>query len=342
MLWRRTKSELKDFEIGLDQWRLVIDKLHDAGIRIVEIFGGNVFLRKNLLISVLNYLKEKNFIIHLPTNQIGLDDDIAEAIVKNVDRLYLSTDGVGDFQDQIRGQKGAFHRSEDSIAKLRRFRSDKSTPRLICNTTVSKYNVDILEDIIKYALEKKYDEIHFEYVGEFTKKDIDNSDIDGLKPYPYYLKQDESVLLDKKGAMRLKDTLSLIKNKYRNNGIGIVSINIDALSTKDLYQGNIPHKKCYAERTEVTVDPGGNLIPCPFISNYNYGSLLDSAFDNVWNNDKHKKFRKFQNRGKLQMCDHCILGVQRNPTFFTSLKRMYLFRIQPLLSEQVKISNSSR
>ena len=165
MLWRRTKSELKDFEIGLDQWRLVIDKLHDAGIRIVEIFGGNVFLRKNLLISVLNYLKEKNFIIHLPTNQIGLDDDIAEAIVKNVDRLYLSTDGVGDFQDQIRGQKGAFHRSEDSIAKLRRFRSDKSTPRLICNTTVSKYNVDILEDIIKYALEKKYDEIHFEYVG---------------------------------------------------------------------------------------------------------------------------------------------------------------------------------
>ena len=120
--------------------------------------------------------------------------------------------------------------------------------------------------------------------------------------------------------MRLKDTLSLIKNKYRNNGIGIVSINIDALSTKDLYQGNIPHKKCYAERTEVTVDPGGNLIPCPFISNYNYGSLLDSAFDNVWNNDKHKKFRKFQNRGKLQMCDHCILGVQRNPTFFTSLK----------------------
>ena len=324
--WKRPGQEEKKKEIGFKEWRLIIDKLADSGVETAEVFGGNVLLRKELLISVLEYLRKKDIVIHLPTNQIGLDDDIGEAIASTVNYVYISTDGVGEYQDNIRGQEGAFNRAENTITKLLKLRDNNKSPRLVCNTTVSKYNVNILEKVVEYALDMGFDEIHFEYAGEMSQEHIEHSIIDGLRPTPYYVRQEESILVDQAGARVLKNSLRRIKQKYSDKNIDIRTINIDSLSERNLYEGTIPHKKCYVERDEVTVDPSGNLIICPFINNYIMGSLIKSSLKEVWNNERHRNFRQYQNLGALEMCKHCILGVQRNPGLLTSLKRVYLSR----------------
>jgi len=329
--WKRPAEEEIKKEIGVHEWKNIIDKLEAAGVRIAEIFGGNVLLRKDVLIPVLQYLREKKFIVHLPTNQIGLDDEIAGAIVSCVDYLYISTDGVGEYQDLIRGQKGASQRVEDSMTKLLRLRKDSKSPRLMCNTTVSKFNISVLDKIVEYACSRGFDEIYFEYVGEFSPEYIDHSTINGLRPSPYIVKQDETVLVDQRGAHLVKESLRKIKEKYQKEPIGIVTMNIDVLSERNLYEGTIPHDKCYVERNEVTVDPYGNIVACPFINNYVMGNLVRNSLDEIWNKDKHRVFRKHQNGGKLEMCPHCILGVQRNPGVLTSLRRIYFQRIQPWL-----------
>ena len=51
----------------------VPERFRAAGVRVVEIFGGNVLLRKDLLIPVLHYLHDNGICIHLPTNQIGME-----------------------------------------------------------------------------------------------------------------------------------------------------------------------------------------------------------------------------------------------------------------------------
>lgn len=334
-MWKRSQHEEKIKEIDLNGWKVVIDKLAGAGIKSTEIFGGNVLLRKELLISVLQYLHAKNYEVHLPTNQIGLDDDVAEAIARYVNTVYISTDGLGDKQDSIRGIEGASSLSEESIVKLLRcrtnIRDNSNKIRIVCNCTVSKFNIDNMEDIVQYAINNGFDEVHFEYAGEFDKRDVERSIVNGIMPEPYYVKQDASILADKEGAKKIKNNIKLISNKYKNCKIGIGSINIDSLTTKNLYNGTIPHGKCYVERGEVTIDPYGNLVICPFINNYMMGNLLDSNFKEIWNNDKHKSFRKIQNAGGLPMCSHCILGVQRNPGVMKSLERIYLTRIKPFL-----------
>lgn len=323
-LWKRPKEDEMRREIGLDGWKVVIDKLADAGIRETEIFGGNVFLRKDIFIPVVEYLRKKDFTIHLPTNQIGLDDEIARAIVSFVDCVYISTDGVGEYQDSIRGQKGAAQRSETAIARLLRLREGNGKrPRLVCNTTVSRYNAGILEEIVKYAVSHRFDEVHLEYVGEFTEAHIERSIIDGLKPTPYYVRQGDSALVDQAGARFVKENLRRIKKKYSRKGFKISAINIDSLSEQNMYEGTIPHGKCYVERTEVTIDPAGNVIICPFINNYMIGNLVEGSLDEIWNNAKHLRFRDYQNNNRLELCAHCILGVQRNPGVFKSIERIY-------------------
>ena len=100
---------------------------------------------------------------------------------------------------------------------------------------------------------------------------IQQSIIDGIKPTPYFIKQGDSVLLNKGQAMTLKKTLREIRKRFITTKLEILTVNIDTLSIKDIYQGTINNKKCYMERREVTVDPYGNVAPCPFFNNYFLG-----------------------------------------------------------------------
>lgn len=325
-MWKRSPEEELKKEIGLEEWTVVLDKIADAGIKVVEVFGGNVLLRKDLLVKVLPYMRKKGFIVHLPTNQIGLDEEIARSIAENADVVYISTDGTGEYQDRIRGLSGSGSRVESAVSMLRRMKKNGS-PRLICNTTVSKHNVEIVDRIADEAAKQCFDEMHLEYVGEITDEHIDHSLIDGLRPAPYYVKQGESVLLDMEKARLFKEKVREIKRKYRRSDLFVFTVNVDILSEKEMCEGTIPNKKCYVERNEITVDPYGNVVGCLFINNYILGNIVKEPLESIWNNERHKRFREVQNKGCLEMCEHCILGVQRNPTFLTSLKRLYISRL---------------
>lgn len=335
-MWQRNQIEEIEKELDFDTWKIIIDKLAEAGVKIAEPFGGNALLRKKLLLSVLKYLHQKGISIHLPTNQIGLDDEVAEAIVRYVDTVYLSNDGLGSEQDLVRGVEGASRLAEDAIDRILRLRKnihDRANPlRIVCNCTVSKYNISSMEDVAQYAVTKGFDEIDFEYAGEFEKEVVEASKVMGITPYAQYVRQGASILANKEEAAIIKESLTNIKRRYKNSSIYVQAINIDSLSLKNLYEGTIPHKKCYIERNEVTIDPYGNIVICPFITNYMLGNLARESFDHIWNNQKHRIFREAQNSGRLPMCRHCILGVQRNPSFMKSLHRIYLMRIKPKLS----------
>ncbi len=342
--WKKDKHELKKQELSLEQWKQIANQLSARGIRAVELFGGNILLRKDLLIPLLHHLHQLNMAVHIPTNQIGLDAETIEAMVAaQVDTVYLSTDGVDDSQNDIRGVKGAANINQSAISLLRQARRRHASrkPTLVCNTTISNLNYHSVEQIVSYALEQGFDEVHCEYVGEFDSADVDASLINGLRPDPSYIRQPgKSVLLSPPQAETLKTTLARIKRTYRGSPLTVTTLNIDVLSTRRLCQGTIPHSKCYMERREVTVDPAGNLTPCPFITNYSYGNLLQEGFDALWNNQRHQQFRKLQNSGQLPMCRHCILGVQRNPPFWLALRRnLTAHGTEPLLRQLARRRN---
>ena len=326
-IWRKGASG--QGELSLEQWMRIANVLADNGVRGVELFGGDVLLRKDVLFPLARHMKRLGMCVHVPTNANLLDRATADAIVDSgIDFLYISVDGVSKTHDRLRGVDGTFARTNRAIRNVVEARVRKSGPRLICNTTVSKFNVESLEEILQFAKYSGFDDIHYEYVGEMTQQQIENSVVNGIRPEPYYVRHGDSVLVDPGGARKLKKTLRRIRLLHSRDGIGITTINIDVLSQKDLYEGTIPSRKCYQERNEVTMDPYGNVVACPFISNYVLGNILKDGFRLIWNNAKHRTFRNLQNGGKIVICRHCILSAQRNPSFLTRMKRIYLGRIR--------------
>jgi MoaA/NifB/PqqE/SkfB family radical SAM enzyme len=322
--WMRPSE--KERELDLASWEKIVYELHGSGVRIAELFGGDIFLRKDILFGLIKRMKALNFTVHIPTNAILVDENTAQGLAElGVDYLYLSTDGVAETHDHIRRIDGNFSGVEQAIDMVLAARGERQSPRLICNTTVSKLNFDQLGKIADFAAHKNFDEIHFEYVGEMSEEHIQNSVIDGIEPTPFYVKQDDSVLLNREEAVSLRKTLTGIRKKYQGNRLTVVTINIDTLSLEDLHLGTIPNRKCYVERTEVTIDPYGNLVACPIINNYIFGNVVNERFDRIWNNGLHQRFRQNQISGKIALCEHCILGVQRNHSFLAALKRNLLF-----------------
>ncbi len=334
-MWQRPQDEEIEKEINLDEWKIIIDKLTFAGIESVEIFGGNALLRKEIVISLMKYLYEKGITIHMPTNQMGLDDEVAEAIARYVDTAYLSIDAPGEQQDSVRGIVGAAHQAEDAVEKLIRFKHnihDRINPlKVVCNCTVSKFNVGTLKDMVPYALAKGFDRVDFEYAGEFDRQDVNDSALLGITPDAQYIRQDETILANRNEALQIKQSLREIRKTHKHSPIVIETLNIDSLSLTNLYEGSIPHTKCYVKRNEVTIDPYGNIVACPFITNLSFGNLVSEPFNQIWSNEKHGIFDKAQCSGRLPMCKSCILGVQRNPGMAKSLQRIYLSKIRPKL-----------
>ncbi|MDD4900449.1 MAG: radical SAM protein, partial [Candidatus Omnitrophica bacterium] len=323
VMWQR-KTEQP--ELSLDDWRKFIDMAAPRGIKSVELFGGDALIRKDVIAPLAAYIKEKGIPqVEVTTNCNLLDEEMAKSLVDaGVDVFYTSVDGVGDLHDRVRGVAGSFKNVERGIRALAKIRKNRGCPKIIANCTISKLNIDSFEKVAEFAKAAGADTVAFEYVGEFPDASLFNSAINGIDPEPYYITQKQSLFLDHEEAILLKSKLKTIKEKYRNNGLEVITSNIDILKISNLTQGVFARNKCYVCRLYAIVDPFGNIIPCPFFNRYQLGNIRQTHFDYIWNNERHTQFIQHRDNKEAALCNHCILNVERNPGFFMSLRKSYL------------------
>jgi MoaA/NifB/PqqE/SkfB family radical SAM enzyme len=330
--WKLDAKAEKKHEIDLDGWKTVTDRLLTAGIDNVELFGGNVLLRKDILVPLLHYMRDRGMRIHMPTNQIGMDESVIRAIYECVDWVYLSMDGFGDDLSEIRGIQSAnelFSNTLESLLELRRSEPGSGKPgqSIICNTTVSRFNVDSLEQIAEYACRMGCDEIHFEPAGEMTREAIAASSIDGNVPRSYFVRDSDPILMTREQVVLLRRRLRDIKRRFGEE-ITVSTVNIDSISDRELSHGEYDNRRCFVASCEATVDPAGNLVGCMFFNNFPLGSLLDAPFRDVWLGEKRARFLEHRRTARPPICRQCIVGVQRNPGVYRSMRRIYHKRIK--------------
>jgi MoaA/NifB/PqqE/SkfB family radical SAM enzyme len=329
-IWKRGINIDISKELTLDDWKKCIDTLVSRKIEVVEIFGGDSLLRKDVTLPLIEYIVKKNkkIIVDLPTNCNLIDKDTAEALVRNgTERIYISLDGPIDAHDNIRGTSGTYNRVLNAIQYLveAKKKQGKKKPYLIINCTISSLNVENFEQIIPFAKKIGVDSVELEYVGEFKEEDIQNTNIDGLKPTPFYINPDSSNLLSKEQAIFLKKKMKSVKALAKELDMIVITFNIDVLTIDNLVNGTIPNKKCYFSRYTVAIDPFGYVMGCFHFNNYILGNIMKEPFSSIWNNKKHKVFLKSQKNGEIKLCRHCISGINRNLTFFqNSYRRLYI------------------
>ncbi len=323
-VWRRGGDPSS--ELTGQQWLKVAAMLVERGANSFELFGGDVLLRKDVLFPLCQFLHSAGCKVYIPTNGNLLDEETAEKLAETTHALFLSTDALEHGHDYIRGTPGTFNRLHQARLHLLKARGQRSEPKIICNTTVSRYNVGQLAQLAEFALQAGFDQIDLEYVGQFESRHVASSCIDGQPPSPIYLRQGKSCLIMQDQVGLLRSQLAAARALRGRPTVScrpfeVVTINIDMLSDGDLVAGTVPKRCCFMEHMTTIIDPYGNILPCLFFENYRIGNILKGGLDEPWQFRRREEFRKLRREGKLELCRHCIMSVIRNRTGIDILRR---------------------
>lgn len=141
---------------------LLLDEIKNISIKVgflpwLTITGGEPFLRDDIYETCrLFYSNCNTRIISIATNGTlaARIADTAERLLIDCDQLYLTIivalDDASDMHDKIKGIKGAYGQSIDTLRRLRILRSRFPRLTLGINTTIIKENADRIEEILDY------------------------------------------------------------------------------------------------------------------------------------------------------------------------------------------------
>lgn len=303
-------ESLKDKELTFEDMKKIIDKT--AGFAsMTALSGGELFIREDA-IDLIEYIKSKKMLCIIVTNGTLLDERIIRRLVKcGIDKIVFSIDGVKDVHEKLRGVEGIF---DKIMANLRLISSIKKEERV--NHPIVQINHTIFQE--------NYLQIR-DFAGYINSvPDIDINILNFQHP----------MFLDQEAACAHKN---FIKNRFGINSdvaLGYVIPNADIvpgdlIKEIKLLKKESPgwkfmvkfqpelngrearyyspdykprEKRCSRILSQVSVASDGNLLFC---GDTFLGSIKNSAFEEVWNGETARSFRKFLNKGLFPYCKRC-------------------------------------
>ncbi len=271
----------------------------------VTITGGEPFCREDMG-EILRFLSVSGFPITVRTNGTLLSRSMISRIATLKDiRFSLSLDGLSDVHDRIRGYKGAFAKTTDTMRAL--LESGVPVGNISVNCVISDKNYETLEDFVcQIRRSHPAVDIYFEHLG-FTTRNAQKQFC--LVTHQYFGKvvtrdnvSVEEVQIDTRKLARIVVT---IKNKYDKRiffrpEIGEEEIheyyyNYDSVS----YAG-----KCRVPWRELEISPGGDVYPCGI--SFKIGNAVQESLKDIWGGKNMRLFRNVLAKNDFfSVCHRC-------------------------------------
>ena len=314
-IWKWADEKLtgpKDGELKAEKFEYMVEKLYRSGVETVEIFGGDALLRKDIVYSILKRCTGLGLDSYFPTNSNLLDQETAQRLVSGgLGTIYFSIDGINELHDRIRGVKGTFIRAKEAIWNIYKARSQfrAKKPEIGIITTVSNMNVEIIEELLSEIQNFPVDFVYLQALGEVSQEDIEHSIIDGIRATPPFISTAKNThLLSETQFNLLTDTLKRLKKKRNKFQFDLRLSHIEPLKMDTLTRGVFPAFPCHICTTVATLRPSGEVVPCPYFTDFTLGSLDKAdSLGHIWGNAKHRLFIKKQRRGEFAVCRKCSM-----------------------------------
>lgn len=264
----------------------------------IYVTGGEPLINK-ATIPFINYAKKKGLVTGLVTNGTLLTKENAEKLIDaDLDFITVSIDGPEKIHNSIRGMD-CFNKTVQGIKNIVAAKNGKKYPIVTINCTISDYNYEYLEEIVKLGDDVKADIVALQHPcfllkntikahHNIFKKLFDKSDnlIDGY----------ENNSASKINVEKLYRIINRIKNMKKRTDLRLYQ-DFSFKQMKNYYEKEIAiNEKCIAPWFSATIKPNGDITPC---LGYVVGNINKESFMDVWNNKRFKNFRNILNKRKF-------------------------------------------
>lgn len=210
----------------------LLDKFVNFGLKRIHFGGGEPLLREDID-KILGFCKQRRIFITVLTNGILLRERLPA--IKNADLVEISLDGPESVHDNLR-KIGSFDKAVSAIGLAKKHRLN-----VVINSTLSAYNLDCIDFILKTAKDFKV-HVKFQPVNSLL---AGNKDIKSLScPDLEY----------RRAIRKIMD----IKKRRVNSGIVNSIAGLQYLLNYSRYSSI----KCCAGLLYFRITPEGKLYPC--------------------------------------------------------------------------------
>ena len=306
--------------ITLEEFVKLFDDLRSFGVKIIQLTGGEPFLRTNL-VDILKAAKKEGLATAIVTNGTLITKENVLEFSRNIDVVYISLDAPHQNQhEEIRGVKGVFERIMKSVNLLVNTIKDNSLKvKINLSTTITAQGLHEPEDMVNLAKDLGVSGIIYNpastvYYGNTTLRDnISENNTPSSDAYCH--------MIDK--------IIALMKNPeniIRSNPFYL-------MASKDFLNKNERYYKfsCFGGGYNgPLIGFDGTVFPC-CAWNIPLGNIKEKPFSAIWKSLRAKEIRKKIKKGECPVCYH------HTRTFDFLWQAPFLFRNPRLLLEGYKM-----
>ena len=304
-----------EFEVADERLASIAREAIDLGVREFYLVGGEVFIRKNLTLELMELIKDAGLFGDLTTNGTLLSERTVERIVAmGWDRLQVSIDGPdAETNDELRPPAGTFDRIVTGLGRLRdaKARHGVEIPRVTITTVLSNRNALDLPRFVALAGELDAAEITFQSLKAMSDlvPDLELTDEDKQKLQPAV-----------EEAQRLAGRLGLLNNVGDFRQVPVVEHlgALDQTMAEDIHDVQDPFfgAHCFTPWTQMVVHVNGRVSPCWEWDAPDLGNVADSTLAEIWRGPVFERWRKrFAAKDVPGFCSQCCLGFVDHTRF---------------------------
>jgi len=294
----------KEGELSTDEWLSVIDQVQRFSL--ITFTGGEPFVRKDFM-DILTHASAKAR-THFISNTTMLPEDRAEAVVGLAPKRLggvgfnfagTSIEGPGDRHDEIRKLRGAFERSMNGIAMLRKHREAmrKQCPKIHVTTVIQVSNVDVLHHMPEVVARAGVDVLNL--VTESRMHELPN--LGEVDPQVYDTKDLEYPRIERR---QLADALDRTLAEAQRVGVELRMPRMPMSNLLDYYGGhmNLQEFECRNAWNTLFIGRQGDAYPCWIRK---VGNVRENSVRELWNNALMREFRQTCQKKLFAPCPGC-------------------------------------
>ena len=287
-------DEIFKGELDTDNVKRIIDDIASFAKPILVLTGGEPLYRDDIF-TIADYANNKGFRLALATNGTLVTKAIASKIKDSgIQRVSISIDGKdAHSHDAFRGIDGSFKKALNGAAFLK-----EAGVEFQFNTTITKRNVEDLEDIIRLAETTGAKALHiFMLVPIGCGADIAETDMLSKEKYEEVLcwlyKRMKSTKLEFK-ATCAPPYYRIIRQKAKEEG-RTISAEMDGMAAMT--------RGCLAGTGVCFISHRGDIQPCGYLP-VSAGNINEKAFRGIW--EESPLFKELRDLGNLKgKCGAC-------------------------------------
>ena len=294
-MWRQAAEipDIQSRELSADEILALLSRPLFSDLVELDLTGGEPFLRDDLIEIVSGIVKLKrtglprlkSIIItsngFMPEKIItGYREILKDVRGSDIDIVHVaSLDGIGETHDKIRGTKGAYKLTIETLDGLLELGRDYPRFYIGVKTTVLPQNIDELEDILELAVEKGL--FHIISPVFFTTSRFRNAN------------KEESLQLTPAHHAKLLELYQ--RREFAGNYF--------YSRIRELLSSHRRRWTCTAACNYMFIDYDGSVYPCELLPEP-IGNVKENDIVDIWDGNSAREWRKKINR--TDTCHHCI------------------------------------